>query len=70
MNSVKTVLLLGLMTGLILAIGGSIGGHGGLMIALVFALLFNFVSYWFSDRIVLAMYHAKEITIERDPKLH
>lgn len=60
-NTVKTTLLLGLLSGLLLVIGRSLGGPGGLMIALVFAVVMNFTSYWFSDRIVLRMYRAQEV---------
>lgn len=70
MNSIKTALLLGLLTGLILLIGGALGGRNGLLIALVFAAVMNFFSYWFSDKIVLAMYRAKPIEAGDAPKLH
>lgn len=69
-NSVKTVLLLGLLTGLILGIGQLLGGNQGLVIAFVFALLMNFGSYWFSDKIVLAMYRAKEVGLDQAPELY
>ncbi|MBI2145649.1 zinc metalloprotease HtpX [Candidatus Woesearchaeota archaeon] len=58
-NQVKTVLLLGLLTGLLLLVGRLIGGQAGLFIALVFSVVMNFGAYWFSDRIVLAIYRAK-----------
>jgi len=58
-NQLKTALLLGLLSGLLLGIGFLIGGVQGLTIGLVFGLGFNFVSYWFSDKIVLALYGAK-----------
>src|SRR6059036_3250111 len=70
MNKLKTVLLLGLLTGLILAVGQSIGGTHGMAIALVFAAVMNFFSYWFSDRIVLAMYRAQPIPREAAPTLY
>jgi heat shock protein HtpX len=69
MNTVKTALLLGLMTGLILFVGGALGGRSGLTIALVFAAAMNFFSYWFSDKIVLAMYHAKPVEQAEAPAL-
>jgi heat shock protein HtpX len=69
-NSIKTVLLLGLMTGLILAIGEMFGGTQGMAIALVFSLLLNFGSYWFSDKIVLAMYRARQVTEAEAPELY
>lgn len=61
MNGLKTAVLLGLLTGLILFVGGAIGGRNGLVIGLVFAGAMNLFSYWFSDKIVLAMYRAKPI---------
>ena len=60
-NTLKTTLLLGGLTGLLLAIGGAFGGQGGMTIALIFAALMNFGSYWFSDKIVLSMYRAQEV---------
>ncbi len=60
-NTLKTTLLLGLMSGLLLVIGDALGGQGGLVIAFGFAIVMNFVSYWFSDKIVLRMYSAKEV---------
>jgi heat shock protein HtpX len=60
-NSVKTVLLLGLLSGLLLAIGELLGGAQGLVTAFLFAVVMNFVSYWFSDKIVLKMYRAQEV---------
>ena len=60
-NTIKTTLLLGLMSGLLLVLGDFLGGSGGLMMAFVFAVIMNFASYWFSDKIVLAMYRAKPV---------
>src|SRR5215210_2708938 len=60
-NSLKTVLLLGLLSGLLLAIGELLGGAQGLIMAFFFAMVMNFVSYWFSDKIVLKMYRAQEV---------
>ena len=60
-NSLKTVLLLGLLSGLLLAIGELLGGSQGLVMAFGFAIVMNFVSYWFSDKIVLKMYRAQEV---------
>ncbi|PYM60468.1 MAG: zinc metalloprotease HtpX [Candidatus Rokuibacteriota bacterium] len=60
-NTVKTTLLLGLLTGLFLLIGGGLGGRSGMVVAFGFALVMNFVSYWFSDKIVLASYGAQPI---------
>jgi heat shock protein HtpX len=60
-NGLKTALLLGLLSGLILAIGQYFGGANGMLIGLVFAAVMNFGSYWFSDKIVLRMYRAQEV---------
>lgn len=60
-NGMKTALLLGLMSGLLLLIGDVLGGTNGLMLAFLFAALMNFVSYWFSDKIVLKMYRAQPV---------
>jgi heat shock protein HtpX len=60
-NGLKTALLLGLLSGLVLVIGELLGGFNGLMFAFVFAAFMNFGSYWFSDRIVLRMYNAQEV---------
>src|SRR5512136_366549 len=60
-NSVKTVLLLGGLSALLLAIGEGLGGSGGLTIAFVLAVVMNFHSYWLSDKNVLRMYNAQEV---------
>jgi heat shock protein HtpX len=60
-NSLKTVLLLGLLSGVLLVIGELLGGSQGLVVAFGFAIVMNFVSYWFSDKIVLKMYRAQEV---------
>lgn len=60
-NGMKTALLLGLMSALVLLIGESLGGANGLVMAFGFAVLMNFASYWFSDKIVLAMYRAQPV---------
>ena len=60
-NGLKTALLLGLLSGLLLVIGELAGGANGLMIAFVLAAIMNFVSYWFSDKVVLRMYRAQEV---------
>ena len=70
MNGIKTVLLLGALTGLILFVSGAIGGRNGLLMGLVFAGLMNLFSYWFSDKIVLAMYRAKPIGQAEAPGLY
>jgi len=60
-NGLKTALLLGAMSALLLFLGEAIGGAQGLVLGFVFAIGTNFVSYWFSDKIVLKMYGAKEV---------
>ncbi len=69
-NYLKTAGLLGLLTGLILAFGYLLGGQTGVVMALAFAAVLNFGSYWFSDRIVLSMYRAKPVGPEQAPRLH
>lgn len=66
MNAIKTVLLLGLMSGLLLVGGEMIGGRQGLLIGLAMAIIFNFASYFFSDKIVLATYSAQPVTPEQN----
>lgn len=68
-NTLKTTLLLGLLTGLLLWVGDLVGGPQGLVVALVLAVVMNFGSYWFSDRIVLRMYGAREVTQDDAPEL-
>lgn len=70
MNAVKTVFLMTLMMALFLFIGYYLGGNTGMTIALLFSLLINFGSFWFSDKIVLAMYRAKEVNRESAPKFY
>ena len=59
-NLIKTTLLLGALTGLIMLIGGLMGGSQGVEIAFFLSLAMNFFSYWFSDKLVLRAYGAKE----------
>jgi heat shock protein HtpX len=60
-NGLKTALLLGALSGLLLVIGQLLGGANGMLIGLVIAVVMNFGSYWFSDKIVLRMYRAQEV---------
>jgi heat shock protein HtpX len=60
-NAVKTALLLGVLSALLMFIGELLGGAQGMMVGFLFALVTNFVSYWFSDKIVLRMYRAQEV---------
>ena len=70
MNTLKTVFLMTAMMVLFLVVGQLLGGKTGLIIALVFALVMNFSSYWFSDTIVLKMYRAQEVDKQTAPKLY
>ncbi len=65
----KTAILLGILTALLVVIGGAIGGQSGMLMAFFLALVMNFVSYWFSDKMVLAMYGAKEVSEAQAPAL-
>lgn len=69
-NSLKTAVLLAALTGLIILIGNYFGGQQGMIIAFGFAVVMNFGSYWFSDKIVLAMYRAKEVSPQEAPEVH
>ncbi len=69
MNTMKTFLLMALLSVMFVMIGGALGGQSGMTIALLFAGVMNFVSYWWSDKIVLKMYGAKELTRNDDPEL-
>lgn len=69
MNSLKTTLLLATLTGLLLAVGAFFGGTRGMSFMLVVSILMNFVSYWYSDKIVLNMYGAREVTAQQAPDL-
>ena len=66
-NTIKTTFLLSLLTMLLVVMGGAIGGQGGMIAAFLMAAVMNFGSYWFSDKIVLRMYNAREITREIHP---
>jgi heat shock protein HtpX len=70
MNTIRTTLLLGALTGLLMLIGGYFGGKSGIVIAFLFAMVMNFGSYWFSDKIVLRMYKAQEISESQAPELY
>jgi len=68
-NTFKTIFLLGTLTGLLVVFGNYFGGTQGMMIAFLFALLMNFGAYWFSDKIVLSMYRARQVTEAEAPEL-
>jgi heat shock protein HtpX len=70
MNSLKTAILLGALTGLLMFIGGFFGGQQGIVLAFLFAMVLNFGSYWFSDTLVLKMYQARPVSESEAPGLH
>jgi heat shock protein HtpX len=69
-NTLKTTALLAALTVLFVLIGGMVGGEQGMVVAFLFAGLMNFASYWWSDRIVLWMYGAQEVTEAEAPQFH
>lgn len=69
-NTFKTFLLLAGLTALLLLIGQALGGRSGFYFALFMALIMNFVGYWFSDKIALAMSGAQEVSVSEAPELH
>jgi heat shock protein HtpX len=70
MNYLKTTLLLGILTGVLVVFGQLIGGSHGAMMFLIIAAIMNFIAYWFSDKIVLMTYHAKPVGPEDAPMLY
>ena len=66
----KTTLLLGALTGIIMLIGGVMGGAHGIVIAFVIAAAMNLFSYWFSDKLVLKAYHAQPLDAASAPELY
>ncbi len=68
-NQFRTVILLGALMGILMGAGYLVGGVSGLTIALVFSIIMNFGAYWFSDKMVLAIYRAKEIKENDNPRL-
>jgi heat shock protein HtpX len=69
-NIFKTALLLGVLTAMLVLIGGAIGGQQGMVIAFFIALVMNFFSYWFSDKMVLAMYQAQPLDEASAPMVY
>ena len=69
-NLMKTAILMAAITALFMAIGSVLGGQSGMMIALVVALGMNFFSYWFSDKLVLKMYNAREVDASSAPQFY
>ena len=70
MNTLKTAFLLTCLTLLLVAIGGALGGRSGMVTAFVIAAAMNFGTYWFSDKIVLRMYGAREVTESEQPAFY
>ena len=69
MNTTKTVLLMATLTVLLVLAGNLLGGKSGMTMAFVFAVVMNFGTYWFSDKIILRMYNAQELTKNENPGL-
>jgi heat shock protein HtpX len=69
-NALKTTFLLGIMTVLIVWIGHLFGGRQGMVLAFILAAAMNFFSYWYSDKIVLRIYRAREVRPDEHPRLH
>src|SRR5438477_13102606 len=69
-NTLKTVLLLGLLSGLLVIGGQVIGGRNGIYIGLLLAVVMNFASYFFSDKIALASYSAQPVTPQDNPEVY
>ena len=70
MNQAKTFFLMVVLTIIFVALGSLIGGQNGAMIAFLVALVMNFVSYWFCDKIVLKMYGAQQVSEAEAPQLY
>lgn len=70
MNKLKTTLLLGLLTGLVMTIGYLIGGQSGVLLALIISTVMNFSAYWWSDKIVLMTYGARKADQKKYPELY
>lgn len=70
MNTLKTTVLMALLMGIMIAVGGAFGGRGGAMLMLIISLGFNFITYWFSDSIVLKAYDAQEVDESSAPQLY
>ena len=69
-NTLKTALLLGLLSALLVLGGGALGGRNGLYIGLAFAVAMNFFSYFFSDKIALSMYSAQPVSESENPQIY
>ena len=69
MNALKTTFFLALLSAVLVVVGGLFGGRNGMVMALGIAAAMNFFSYWFSDKLVLAMYRAQPVTRDQSPQL-
>ncbi len=69
-SMIKTGVLMAVLTGVFLVAGQALGGQSGMQFALIMALGMNFFAYWFSDKMALAMSHAKEVSVGEAPDLH
>lgn len=69
-NWLKTMVLFVALAAVLMLIGGAVAGRTGIAVALLISLAINFFSYWFSDRMVLAAYHAKELSEAEAPRVH
>jgi len=69
-NVFKTALLLAVLTAMLVLLGGALGGQQGMLVAFMFAVVMNFASYWWCDKMVLAMYRAQPITEAEAPRLY
>ncbi|MDZ7292924.1 MAG: zinc metalloprotease HtpX [candidate division KSB1 bacterium] len=70
MNTIRTMMLMAGLTVLLVVVGNAVGGQSGMFIAFGLAMIMNFASYWFSDKIVLSMYHGREVDESVAPELH
>jgi heat shock protein HtpX len=70
MNTLKTTILLALLTGVLVAVGGAVGGKSGATVMLIISFGMNFFSYWYSDSIVLKMYDARQVSDTQAPDLY
>ena len=66
-NQIRTTILLAIMTAFIIWIGQLLGGRQGMIIAFIIAMGMNFFSYWYSEKLVLRMYHAREVSPQDNP---
>ena len=69
-SQLKTLMLMAALSAVLIFMGGALGGQSGILVALVFALIMNVGSYWYSDKIVLSMYRAQELAPEDAPVVH